>query len=150
MRKYFTRLSNHVLKRRNMLAILKSAQHCEITGLRKCRIVACFIRHFYQSKIQTCFTFDFQHWIISLRLTMSNKTKYSMQRLSSTRLTVAATATTNKQKMTWVWSLRPSLLWCISVRLVCSTLGGSISYNARSHSAFCCISFVKNLPNVPI
>jgi hypothetical protein len=145
MRKYFTRMRNHVLKCWSMLANLKSAQYCEITGLWKYCMVVFFVRHCRQSQIQTCSTFDFHCWTIGSRWTMSNKTKYYMQQLSSTRLTVVAAVATDKQKKTWVRLPREPLLWCTCVWLVCSTLDRSILRNARFHSAFCCISFVKIL-----
>jgi len=143
-------MSNHVLKCWNMLANLKSAQYCEIIGLWKNRMIVFFVRHCRQTQIQTRSTFDFHCWTIGSRWTMSNKTKYYMQQLSSTRLTVVAAVATDKQKKTWVRSPRQLLLWCTYVRLVCSTLDHSISRNARFHSAFCCISFVKILQGAPI
>jgi hypothetical protein len=150
MRKYFTRISNRVLKCWSMLANLNSTRYCEITGLRKCRMVVFFVRHCRQSQIQTRVTFDFHCWTIGSRWTMPNKTKYSMQHLSSTRLTVVAAFATDKQKKTWVRSPRQPLLWCTCVRLVSSTVDHSISRNARFHSGFCCISSVKILQGAPI
>lgn len=150
MRKYFTRMSNHALKCWSMLANLNSAQYCEIIGLRKCRIIVIFVRHCRQSHIQTRSTFDFRCWTIGLRWTMPNETKYSMQHLSNIQLAVIAAVATDKQKKTWVRSPRELLLWCICVRLVCSTFDHSMSHNARFHSDFCCISFVKILQGAPI
>jgi hypothetical protein len=109
-----------------------------------------FVRHCRQSQIQTRSTFDFHCWSIGSRRTMPKKTKYSMQHLSSARLTVVAAVATDKQNKTWVRSPWQPLLWCTCVRLVCSTLDHSISRNARFHSAFCCISFVKILQGAPI